>query len=248
MKKFTKVLLGLASAIGALAVPVAASADWSAYVALTSDYRFRGISQNSRELAEQGSVNYSMDGFYAGVWASKINWDIGTLGNPSLEVDIYGGKHFDLDGTDLNIEAYYYAYPDFKTFGVLPNASYYETITQLSHTFGPVSLTATGAWSPQFSLGGGNGWYASGNAAWAVTDWLSISGTVGHQWVDAAPTDYTHWDIGATATWNNLVFDARYVDTNIKAGACAGFWMPTPHACSGGFVGTVTYNIPSFPW
>jgi uncharacterized protein (TIGR02001 family) len=238
----------LLGAVSVLAIPVAASADWSAYVALTSDYRFRGISQNQKEIAEQGSLNYTTDGWYAGVWASKVNWDIG-LGNPSLEVDLYGGKHIDLDGTDLNIEAYYYAYPDFNTFGVLPKASYYETIVQLSHAFGPVTTTVTGTWSPEFTLGSGDGFYVAGNASWAVLDWLSISGTVGHQWVDLAPSDYTHWDIGLTATWKNLVFDARYVDTDIGAGACAGFWMPGFHNnCAGGFVGTVTYNIPNFPW
>jgi uncharacterized protein (TIGR02001 family) len=246
MKKLTMMLLGAASV---LAIPAAASADWSAYVALTSDYRYRGISQNQKEIAEQGSVNYTNDGWYAGVWASKVNWDIG-LGNPSVEVDIYGGKHIDLDGTDLNVEAYYYAYPDFNTFGVLPKASFYETIVQLSHGFGAVTTTVTGTWSPQFTLGSGDGFYVAGNASWAVTDWLAISGTVGHQWIELAPgSGYTHWDIGATATWKNLVFDARYVDTDIGTGACVGFYMPGFHNnCGGGFVGTVTYNIPNFPW
>jgi uncharacterized protein (TIGR02001 family) len=243
MKKLTMALVG---AIGVLA-PVAASADFSASVALTSDYRFRGISQNSREIAEQGSVTWSQDGYYVGTWASKIDWNVVTPGNPSIEVDIFGGKHFDLDGTDLNVEAYYYAYPDFNNFGVIPKASYFEGIAQLSHTFDALTLTGTFAWSPEFSLGGGDGEYLEGTASYAVNDWLSISGNVGHQWVAAAPSDYTHWDVGATASWHNFALDARYVDTDIGAGACAGFWMGTPHACSGGFVGTITYNIQNFP-
>jgi uncharacterized protein (TIGR02001 family) len=161
-------------------------------------------------------------------------------------VDIYAGKHFDLDGTDLNIEAYYYGYPDYNKGGG-KDASYIEGIGQLSHTFGPLSVTGTFAWSPEFTLGAGDSEYLEGTVSFAATDWLSISGNVGHQWADAL-VDYTHYDIGATATYHNFALDARYVDTDLSAGNCATFYMGTPHACSSGFVATLTYNITNFPW
>jgi uncharacterized protein (TIGR02001 family) len=212
----------------------------SAYVAATNDYRFRGISQDAKEFTPQGSINWSgPDGFYAGTWLSKVNWT-GT-NNPSFEADFYLGKHTDLDGTDLNIEAYYYSYPDANFPGT--KASYYETIGQLSHVFGPLTLTLTGANSPEWSLSGGTGWYVEGTAAYAVTDWLSFSGNLGHQWVAAAPSDYTHYDIGATATWKSWTLDARYVGTDISKADCSAFWMSTPNACEGGFVATLTFNI-----
>jgi len=211
----------------------------SAYVAMQSDYRYRGISQNSKEITPEGSINWSGPmGFYAGTWLAKTNWS----GNdPSFEMDIYGGKHFDLDGTDLNIEAYYYSYPDASFPGT--KASYYETIAQLSHTFGKLTLTATGSNSPEWSLSGGTGWYAAGTASYALTDWLSLSGTVGHQWVKAAPSDYTHWDLGATATWKSWSLDVRYVGNDISSGDCSTFWMSTHNACKGTAVVTLTYNI-----
>jgi uncharacterized protein (TIGR02001 family) len=221
----------------------------SGYVALQSDYRFRGISQNDQQPSEQASLNWAgPDGFYAGTWVSKVNW-IGFYGNPTVEVDLYGGKHFDLGGTDLNIEAYYYAYPDANKLALGPKAaSYYETIAQLSHTFGPIALTLTGSNSPEWSLGGGTGWYVEGTAAYTVNDWLSISGNIGHQWVQAAPSDYTHYDIGATATWHSFALDARYLSTDIGSANC-GFWMGTgPDACKGGASITLTYNFQSFPW
>ena len=245
MNNFTKTLLGAASLL-CLSGAVSAYADdapefqVSGAVTGQSDYRFRGISQNSREFAPQGTVNLTApDGFYAGAWSSKVNWG---GNNPSYELDLYGGKHFDLDGTDLNVEAYYYSYPDFRAGGG-PAASYYETIVQLTHAFGPLTVTLTGANSPEFTLGSGTGWYASGLASFALTDWLTISGTVGHQWVDAAPADYTHFDIGATATWHSWSLDARYAGTDIGNAACSGFWMATPNACSGGFVATLTYTV-----
>ena len=213
----------------------------SAYVAVTSDYRYRGISQDSREFAPQASINWSgPEGFYAGTWESKTNWG---GNNPSYEADFYIGKHTDLAGTDLNIEAYYYSYPDYNPGGG-PAASYYETIAQLSHAFGPLTLTVTGANSPEWSLKGGTGWYGAGTAAYVINDWLSASGTVGHQWVDAAPSDYTHYDIGLTATYKSFTLDARYVGNDIKK-ADAGFWMATPKAIDDGFVATLTYNIAS---
>jgi uncharacterized protein (TIGR02001 family) len=246
-------LAGVVATGAAYADNAPAAPSWgtlSAYGALTSDYRFRGISQNDRQPSEEASLNWAgPDGFYAGTWLAKTNWTgVATCpacgASPTFEVDLYGGKHFDLDGTDLNIEAYYYSYPDANptVLGTTKAASYYETVIALTHTFGPLTLTATGANSPEWSLGGGTGWYAEGTASYAVTDWLSISGNLGHQWVQAAPSDYTHYDIGATATWKSFTLDARYVGNDIKASQC-GFWIGMAHSCKDGFVATLTYNI-----
>lgn len=222
----------------------------SAYVALASDYRFRGISQDDKNPSPEASLNWSgPDGFYAGTWLAKTNWSsvatCPTCGaSPTFEMDLYAGKHFDLNGTDLNIEAYYYSYPDANAavLGTTKSASYYETIVALSHTFGPLSLTVTGANSPEWSLGGGTGWYVEGTAAYTLTDWLSVSGNLGHQWVEAAPSDYTHYDIGLTATWKSWTLDARYVGNDIKK-ADATFWIADPKNVQDGFVATLTFNI-----
>ena len=103
MKSFAmKALLGAASVAGLIASTGAAFADgtdWgtvSAAVTVQSDYRFRGVSQNNREVAPQATINWSgPDGFYAGVWASKTNWTavpiapgINAPGTPSFELDI----------------------------------------------------------------------------------------------------------------------------------------------------------------
>src|SRR5665213_4177577 len=119
---------------------------------------------------------------------SQINWQLnGKNENPGVEWDIYGGKHFDLGGTDLNVEAYEYAYPDAKLLPGQAAASYFEGIFTITHAFGPLSLDAVYAISPQFTLGSGTGNYLEGQAAYTVTDWLSVSANVGHQWVELAP-------------------------------------------------------------
>ncbi|MGZ5835092.1 MAG: TorF family putative porin [Xanthobacteraceae bacterium] len=239
-------LAGLVASTGG-----AYASDWgtvSAYGAITSDYRFRGISQNNREWAPQASVNWAgPDGFYAGTWISKTNWDgfAGHDGNtPSFELDIYGGKHFDLGGTDLNVEAYYYSYPDAQplAFGTTKVASYFEGIFQLAHSFGSLALTATGAVSPEWSLGGGTGGYIEGTASYPLTDWLSISGNVGHQWVENAPSDYTHFDLGLTATWHSWSLDVRANGTDLNTANC-GYYIASQNACTTGVVATLTYNV-----
>jgi uncharacterized protein (TIGR02001 family) len=259
-----KLMLSAASLAGLVATSGAAMADdapaapaWgtiSAYVDVTSDYRFRGISQNNSNVSPQASINWSgPDGFYVGVWSSKVDWTGQAFSpvdesTPTVEIDLYGGKHFDLGGYDLNVEAYYYAYPDADKFVLGPKkASYFEGIFQLSHSFGDLALTATGAVSPEFSLGGGTGGYIEGTASYPILDWLSISGNVGHQWVQNAPTDYTHFDLGLTATWRHWALDVRANGTDLNKAGCA-FYMAASinnnSICTTGVVATLTYNIP----
>ena len=261
MKNVTKLLLGAASVAGLVAVAAPAFAQdaaapaspWavSAAIDVQSDYKFRGISQNKRDPSPQGTINITgPEGFYVGSWASTVDWQLaGINNNPGVEWDIYGGKHTDLWGVDWNIEPYYYAYPDANTVGG-PVASYFELINQFTKAFGPVSLTGTWAWSPTFSLGGGTGNYLAGLASYTINDWLSISGNVGHQWVQTAKyngsSDYTYADIGVTGTYKGFSLDLRYSGTDLSAAKC-GFYMGTNHACAGDFIATLTYTANLFP-
>ena len=262
MKNSTKTMLCTAGLVGLIAGKAYAddaappAPDWTIAGTLDvqTDYKFRGISQNNRDPSPQGAINVSgPDGFYVGSWASTINWQLNGLNdNPGVEWDIYGGKHTDLWGTDLNIEPYYYAYPDAYTPGTgVSNASYFEIITQLTHVFGPLSVQGTWAYSPMFSLGGGAGNWLAGNATYTVLDWLTVSANVGHQWVQAAKyfssSDYTEWDIGATATWKMFTLDLRYLDTDLSKASCGNFYMATKNACEGNFVATLSYNFTLFP-
>src|SRR5215475_10561356 len=104
MKNSTKLLLGAVSLAGVVAAAPAFADDapaWAltGYAAVTSDYKFRGISQNERNFAPQGSLNVTgPEGFYVGTWMSQVDFTPGNGNDPSLELDIYGGKHTDLWG------------------------------------------------------------------------------------------------------------------------------------------------------
>jgi len=257
MKNLTKLLLGAVSLAGLVAVAAPSFAQDAPPWAITgaidvqSDYKFRGISQNKRDPSPQGTLNVTgPDGFYAGTWASTVDWQaFGMNNNPSVEVDIYGGKHTDLWGVDWNIEPYYYAYPSANTLGTA-TADYFELINQFTKVVGPLTLTGTWAYSPTFSLGGGTGNYLAGLASYTINDWLSISGNVGHQWVQNAKyngsRDYTYADIGVTASYKGFALDLRYSGTDLNTASC-GFYMGTTHACAGDVIATLTYNVSLFP-
>jgi uncharacterized protein (TIGR02001 family) len=62
-------------------------------VGLTTDYRYRGISQSRLQPALQGGVDYAdKSGFYVGAWASTIQFikDSGAA-KGDVELDLYGG-------------------------------------------------------------------------------------------------------------------------------------------------------------
>jgi len=71
--------------------------EFSANVALTTDYRFRGLSQTNEDPAIQGGFDYGYSGdalpvsFYAGVWASSLDFDVADPDDADLEIDFYGG-------------------------------------------------------------------------------------------------------------------------------------------------------------
>ena len=121
-----------------------------------------------------------------------------------------------------------------------------EGIFTLSHTFGPVALDAVYAVSPQFTLGSGTGNYIEGQAVITLTDWLTVSTNIGHQWVDLAPSDYTHADIGVTATYQAFALDGRYVTTDLNK-VNRRFYMGAKNVCAGGFMATLTYNFALLP-
>ena len=62
--------------------------EFSANVALATDYMYRGGSQTNEQPAISGGFDYAhSSGVYAGVWASNV--DFGDSAN--IEIDYYGG-------------------------------------------------------------------------------------------------------------------------------------------------------------
>ena len=80
-------------------------------MALTSDYRFRGLSQTGKKPAIQGGLDYSHEsGVYLGTWLSSVSGNQYPSGS-GLEMDFYGGYKFEVAkdvGLDLGLIHVYY--------------------------------------------------------------------------------------------------------------------------------------------
>ena len=81
-----KVLLAVLLAVGF----GVAHADVTGNLGLTSDYRFRGISQSQNAPAVQGGIDYShSSGLYVGNWNSSISWINDEYGTSDLPITRY---------------------------------------------------------------------------------------------------------------------------------------------------------------
>lgn len=137
----------------------------SGNVAVTSDYRFRGVSLSGGDFALQGGIDLTTtSGFYVGTWGSSIQG-----GTPfgELELDVYGGWTGAVaEGVTVDVGLLYYMYPaGDDPLGVDPDTDYFEPYASISTTLGPVGATlgAAYAWE-QDSLGGEDNLYV-------YTDW-----------------------------------------------------------------------------
>jgi uncharacterized protein (TIGR02001 family) len=109
----TAVSGALLSATLLASAPAAAQDPWSfsANIGAVSNYIWRGATQTGDQAAIQGGLDVAHEsGFYAGTWASNIDW--GTE-DPNYELDLYTGFSGAInDEVSYDIGAIYYAYPD----------------------------------------------------------------------------------------------------------------------------------------
>lgn len=216
----------------------------SANVALTTDYVFRGVTQTASQPAIQGGFDASYKLFYAGVWASNLDWGGGPNGQDlaSIEMDWYGGIRPTWQGLNFDIGAIYYSYPgacDDKCG--LEDPNYWEIKTGVSHTFGQqLTLGVTNYWSPEFTGKTGEADALELAAAYAFTKkWFnffspSVSGTLGWQWVEDLD-DYTYWNVGLTLGFmDHWSADVRYWDTGSLDCPSSGVF-----SCDARVVGTI---------
>ena len=125
--------------VAVAALPALASAQLTANVSLTTNYKFRGqdqdvigkngsIKDKAVKPALQGGFDYAHEsGFYIGNWNSSVNW----LAGNSLESDIYGGYKFKAGEVDLDVGLLTYIYPG--------NSLGNTTEAYAGATFGPLS-------------------------------------------------------------------------------------------------------------
>ncbi|MFN3233010.1 MAG: TorF family putative porin [Alphaproteobacteria bacterium] len=234
----TMALAGAAVSMLAVSGPAFAEeeSDWSfsGNIALTNDYVFRGFTQTNEDWAVQGGLDIEhSSGFYAGTWASNIEFLDGNGNNStSIEIDLYAGfaGDFGNSGISYDVGAIFYAYPGDPAGS---NADYWEFWASISADLGLASIGTGITYSPDFFGGTGDMIHIPLDLEVPVplgsdTFGISFSGQLGYnelldngQTWDGISDDYLNWNIGLTVSitdWFDM--DFRYHDTDLNEAFC----------------------------
>lgn len=166
--------------------------------AITTDYRYRGLSQTRLDPALQGGADYinNPTGLYVGTWLSTIKWTKDLGGDGNVEWDVYGGKKGQFnDLLSYDVGGLYYFYPSNKLH---PSANTFELYAQLG--IGPAyvkySRSTTNLFGTSDSKGSG---YLDIGANIDLTEGFTLNLHAGHQSVaHNSEFSYDDFKIGVT--------------------------------------------------
>jgi uncharacterized protein (TIGR02001 family) len=227
----TKTILALTAALTLSAIPALSHAEdaspLSFNVSLTTDYRFRGISQSRLKPALQGGVDYALPaGFYIGAWGSTIRWikDAGTIngvdtGSANVEIDLYGGYKGEItkDFTyDVGLLQYYY--PG-EHYGRIPGSHSVNTLELYGAlTYGPATVKYSHGLTRLFGTDNSRGsGYLEAAATFDVGGGFSVTPHIGYQRVrHNSNYSYTDYSLTGAHDWFGLTFSAAIVGTDTK--------------------------------
>ncbi|MEZ5573476.1 MAG: TorF family putative porin [Halioglobus sp.] len=194
--------------------------DLSANVALTSDYRFRGISQSNEDPAVQGGFDASFEpGFYIGTWGSSVDFgggnDTGSFG--TLELDYYAGWSGPIGDTDFGIDVGY-AYYQYPGDTVDPKGDYQEFYVKPS--WKDLSLNIT--YSDDYYAKTGKFWYYGADYSLTFAEDFSLGFHAGYNDFDEAGVflsndkdSYTDYSVSLGYTFKGVDFSVAWVGTDL---------------------------------
>lgn len=217
--------------LGALVAPLHAQEAQSEQslsynAALTSDYRYRGISQTRLQPALQGGADYTHkpSGLYAGTWLSTIEWTGDAGGGGKVEWDLYAGKRGKLvaDASyDVGVLGYVYPSNGLKDVKGFAGADTAEIYGQLGYgpAYGRYSLSLTNLFGFVDSRRSG---YLDLGANIELGEGLTLNLHAGRQDVrhnDAS--SYTDYKLGLTRDFGVASLALAFVGTNAGRSAYA---------------------------
>ncbi len=201
--------------------------DFSANVALTTDYTFRGISQTSEIPAIQGGLDYDLSfsdaiGFNLGAWGSNVNFN--DEDQAQVEIDYYGGFSGKLSDIDWSAGVIYYSYPG--AAGSL-SYDYLESTIGLEYAFTDWLSASVGYnYSPDYFGDSGPFHYPNGGLTLSGPGRFSptLTATAGYSAIQDntawGTPNYWDWSVGASVTVEGFDLGVTYVDTNLSKTEC----------------------------
>lgn len=212
------ILAALATSVALTALPARAqeASPLSFNASLTSDYRYRGISQTRLKPALQAGADYAhASGFYLGVWGSSIKWIKDGGGDANVEIDVYGGYKTELSpGLTLDVGLLSYNYPSNK---LAVSANTTELYGALS--YGPVTAKYSHSTSNLFGFADSKGsGYFDLSATFELGDGYTLAPHIGYQKVkNNGDFSYTDYALTVNKDFGGLLFGLGVVDTDTRA-------------------------------
>lgn len=183
---------------------------------LTSDYRYRGISQSRLNPALQGGVDYAFpNGFYVGAWGSTIKWIKDSGGSGNVEIDLYGGyrnKITEKLGYDVGVLNYQYPNHDLSVSPI--TTELYGALT-----YGPGTLKVSHSVSNLFGFSNSkNSDYVDLSANFDIKGGYTITPHIGHQWVKHNGSfNYTDYALTLSKSFGAWTPSVSLVSTDTSA-------------------------------
>ena len=212
-KNILKLALLASAVAGSVSVAHAQEGDaltLSGNASVTSDYRFRGISQTQESVALQGGLDASLAlgeslSLYAGTWGST--GDKNTIG--ASEIDVYGGLSGTSGLANWSVGAIGYLYADAS------DLDYWEINGEVGMDLGPVAAAAGIFYAPkQNNLGDEDGVYVYTNFSTGIPNSpVTLKASVGYE-DNAFWNSKWDWSLGADLAYKQFTFGVAYVDTN----------------------------------
>jgi uncharacterized protein (TIGR02001 family) len=218
--------VALAAALSSFPVTQAFGAEVSGNIALTTDYKFRGISQSDSAPSVQGGFDIAFDnGAYIGTWGAAVDFDcaIDTCGglNGGIELDYYAGFASDIsDSVSFDIGYIYYDYPQDE--GLL--GDYGEIYGSLS--FGDFGIGMN--YSDEYWGETGKFTYTYATYSMALSESVALDLLVGSGDYDEAgyldgATEHMNWSVALSTSAAGLDFAITYEDTDLDKEDAYGY-------------------------
>ena len=157
---------------------------------ITSDYRFRGISQNDLDPAFQGGFDVAhSSGLYFGTWGSNVStW---TAGTGSFEMDLYGGYKTTVGDIGVDVGVIAYMYPGTTASGRSETEEAY-----IGFTYGPAVFKTSYTLGKNYFASTSSGQDASGTIYYDLT----LSQEVAPKLVASIHAGYTDYKLDTAAS------------------------------------------------
>lgn len=214
----------LAASGGSMSTALAESESphaFSANLALTTNYMFRGVSQTNNGPAIQGGFDYEYSPYnlYAGVWASNVDSASDGYDGASMELDIYAGWSPSWRDADFDLGYLRYQYPKTGTS---------ENNTDEFHL--GVSYDVQGYFTPGYTayysddfFGGGPAWYHDLSVEVPLPYDFTLAGHYGWNRFDDASGNYEDYSLGVSRDYMGFGFALSWIGRSDEEACSAPF-------------------------